>query len=266
MSLVCTAGSGSATGAMIYSATIQALLPQVGFKWTIRVIGFIVLTVQTVNFCFLRYRTPPRKNGPLLELQAFKDPTYTLTAIAFFLVHMGIWFAYNYVPSFGSTSLNLDQATSNHLLLILNGPGIPGRLLPALIADRYAGPINMLIICSLVTGITMFAWAAVSNYNGLIGWCVVYGFFSAGFLGLFPASIACLTENPKKIGIRMGMVFGIVGFANLIGPPVCGALIQRMNGQYLGAQIFSGLCCFIGGIILVIARVNKVGMKLNMRM
>ena len=260
------ASSGTATGAMIYSATIQALLPQVGFKWTIRVIGFIVLAIQTINLCFLRHRIPPRKSGPILELQAFKDPTYTLMAISFFLINMGVWFAYDYVPSYASTYLNLDQETSNHLILILNGPGIPGRLLPALIADRYAGPINMLIIFSLATGVTTFAWAAVNNHTGFISWCAVYGFFSAGFLGLFPASIACLTENPKKIGIRMGMVFSLVGFANLIGPPVSGALIQRMNGLYLGAQIFSGLCCCIGGIILVIARVNKVGMKLNMRM
>ena len=263
---VATVSCGTATGGMLYSGLIQTLLPKIGFQWTIRTIGFIVLLFQLLSLCFLRHRIPARKSGPLIEWQAFKEPTYTLSAVAFFLVNMGIWFAYGYIPSFAFSRLHASQEDSTHLLLILNGPGIPGRLIPALIADRYTGPVSIMIVFSLITGITTFAWATVSSYNGLICWCVVYGFFAAGFLGLFPATIACLTKDPKKLGIRIGMVFTLVGFANLIGPPVSGALIQRLDGRYLGAQIFAGLCCCFGTFFMLVARVKSVGWSLTSRL
>lgn len=265
ISSVATVSCGTATGGMLYSGIIQALLPKIGFQWTIRTIGFIVLVFQLLSLCLLRHRIPARNYGPLIEWQAFREPTYTLSAIAFFLVNMGIWFAYGYVPSFASSRLKASQEDSTHLLLILNGPGIRGRLIPALIADRYTGPMNIMIIFSLVTGITTFAWAKVFTYDGLVCWCVVYRFFASGFLTLFPSTIACLTKDSRKLGIRTGMIFTIVGFANLIGPPVSGALIQRLNGEYLGAQIFAGLCCYFGTFFMVVARVKSVGWGIDSR-
>jgi hypothetical protein len=47
-----------------------------------------------------------------------------------------------------------------NLILIINGVGIPGRLVPALIADKYLGPVNVFIPVMFIAGTVLFCWAA----------------------------------------------------------------------------------------------------------
>lgn len=253
------AATGTATGGMIYPAIIESLLPRIGFQWTIRVIGFIMLACQIVCFCFLKQRTLPRKSGPLVEWSAFRDATYTLVAVGVFCINWGVWFAFYYIPSYSSSVLHTSSATSTNLLLIINGVGIPGRIVPGFLADRYIGPLNMLIFFSCIGGFTLLSWAAVSSLPDLTAWAVIYGVASAGFLGLFPATLSTLTDDPRKTGTRMGMVFSIMSFACLTGPPIGGTLILRMNGSYFGAQIFAGSAVIVGSLAIMAARISKKG-------
>ena len=78
---------------------------------------------------------------------------------------------------------------------------------------------------------------------------------------LFPATLASLTSDLKKAGVRMGMVFSVVGFACLTGPPLAGALIQKRQGSYLYAQIFAGSVMMGGCITLMASRVSRNGWK-----
>ena len=75
------AASGSATGGLIFPAIVQQLLPKIGFPWTVRVVGFVMLATQIVAVSFTKQRLPPRKSGPLVEWAAFKEPPYTLFSI-----------------------------------------------------------------------------------------------------------------------------------------------------------------------------------------
>ncbi len=53
------------------------------------------------------------------------------------------------------------------------------------------------------------------------------------------------------------MVFTIVSFAVLTGPPIAGQLIQRMEGKYTGAQVFAGADMLVGCALLCAARWAK---------
>lgn len=87
----------------------------------------------------------------------------------------------------------------------------------------------------------------------------MYGLIAAGAQGLFPAVLSSLTDDPTKQGVRMGMGFAFVGIASATGPPVGGALIERMGGSYVGAQIWAASCIAAGGAVLLAARWAKVG-------
>jgi MFS family permease len=58
-------------------------------------------------------------------------------------------------------------------------------------------------------------------------------------------------------GTRMGMVFTIVSFAVLTGPPIAGQLIQKKGGSFLYAQIFAGADMLVGCGLLSAARYAK---------
>ena len=255
------AASGTATGGVIFPVIVQQLLPKIGFPWTVRVVGFVMLAVQVVALTFAKPRLPPRKSGPLVEWGAFKELSYVLFAIAMFLNFWGLYFAFYYIGSYGRDILGNSQAEAINNLLILNGVGLFGRLVPGHLADRYFGPLNTLIPFVFVSGLLLYCWTAVTSKGGLVGFAVIYGLFAAGIQGLFPATLASLTSDLKKIGVRMGMVFSVVSFASLTGPPLAGALIQKREGSYLYAQMFAGSVMMGGCMTLVACRISKNGWK-----
>ena len=165
--------------------------------------------------------------------------------------------------SFARNVLGLSQQQSINDLLVINGVGMIGRLLPGFLADRYFGPLNTLIPFACISGILLFCWAAVSNSGGLLAFDVIYGLFAAGIQSLFPATLSSLTTDLKKTGVRIGMVFSVVSFACLTGPPLGGALIERRAGRYLYAQMFAASVLMCGCLTLLAARLMKTGLHLK---
>lgn len=169
------------------------------------------------------------------------------------------------IRTFGRDILGTSQSTSINLLLVMNGVGLPGRIIPNYIADKYTGPLNVLVLFALSSGIVLYSWIAVDSITGLWIFAVVYGSTAAGIQSLFPATLASLTTNPKKAGTRLGMIFSVVGFGVLTGPPVAGALIEKGNGKYLYAQLFSASSISLGACFLLASRRAKVGWQLKAR-
>lgn len=148
----------------------------------------------------------------------------------------------------------------------MNGVGLFGRLIPNHAADRWFGPLNTLVPFAFISSLLLFCWAAIGSRGGLIAFACIYGFFAAGIQSLFPATLSSLTTDLKKAGVRMGMVFSVVSFAGLTGPPLAGALVQKDNGGYLYAQMFAGTVMMCGCLTLVCARIAKTGLRFKQRM
>jgi MFS family permease len=148
---------------------------------------------------------------------------------------------------------------------MLNGIGVLGRLVPSYFADRYFGCYNMLVPFCFASAVVLFLWPLVDSSSGLYGWAVSYGFFVAGFQGMFPAVLTSLTKDMSRIGTRNGMGLAIIGLGTLVGPPIAGALIQSNRGNYLIAQMFGGAAVLLGSIVLVVGRISITGSKLKVR-
>jgi predicted MFS family arabinose efflux permease len=143
----------------------------------------------------------------MVELAAFRETSYTLFAIGIFLVFWGVYFAFYYVSSFGVDIIGIPQNESFNLFLVLNGVGIIGRTLPAYLADRYTGPMNILLMVTIASIICAWAMIGVTSREGLYAWTVVYGIVGNGLQAMFPATLSSLTTDLKKTGVRMGMIF-----------------------------------------------------------
>ncbi|KAJ5965974.1 hypothetical protein N7481_012688 [Penicillium waksmanii] len=229
------AASGSATGGLVFPAVVMKLLPQIGYGWTMRVLGLISVVTLIPCVLFFKQRLPPRKSGPIVEWAAFKEPSYLLFAIGMFLNFWGLYVAFFYIGSFSRNVIGVDQTTSIDLLMVMNGVGI-----------WCDGSGGLLLGCR-------------EGYVGVMGIRGVLWSVRCGYPIAFPATLSTLTTDMKKTGVRMGMVLSVVAIAALIGSPIAGALVQLDNGGYLYAQMFMGSAIIAGTLTLIAARIVKVG-------
>lgn len=75
------AATGSATGGIVIAVIVQQLLPKVGFGWTARVIGFVLVVLLGFSNVVLRPRVRARKTGGIIDLEAWKEMTYVCFTI-----------------------------------------------------------------------------------------------------------------------------------------------------------------------------------------
>ncbi|OQE20978.1 hypothetical protein PENFLA_c015G02534 [Penicillium flavigenum] len=262
---VTTAATGTSTGGIIFPAMIQYLTPQIGFFWAVRCMGLVALVMVLIVLALLRPRLPPRKSGPLVELEAFKEPAYMLFTLGVFLLYWTLYFAFFYVQVYATETLHLSQSAAVNLIIVINACGIPIRAPCGYLADRYIGPLNCLIPWVGLCGILMFCWAAVHTVVELYVFAVFYGLASAAAMALFAGTVPSLTKDLDKIGTRVGMMLTLMSFGPLTGPSVAGALIARTGGSYLSGQIWAGAALIVGVLALVGTRIIISGPRLRVK-
>ncbi len=145
-----------------------------------------------------------------MEWAAFTEAPYTLYLIGSFLYFWSVYVGWFFIGTFARNALGASQATSINILMVLNGVGIVGRMLPAYAAQRWTGGLNIMIPFAFAASVILFCWIAVDSVTGLWVFAVVYGIFAHGLQSLFPIVLSSLTKDPSKAGVRNGMGFTIV--------------------------------------------------------
>lgn len=258
--------SGSAIGGLIFPVMVQKLLPQIGFPWTMRCLGLVDGIILLAINLLAKQRVPPRRSGQILDLASFKDKTYLFFGIGMFFTFWGVYVAFFFLAAFGRNYVGFAREESINLVLVLNGVGLPGRLIPNHLADRFYGPLNLIVIASAIASLIMYCMMAVDSKPGIYVWAVAYGMFGAAVQSLFPAVLGSLTKHDlTKGGVRIGMIFTIVSFAVLSGPPIAGALVEKGNGSYTYAWLFAGTSIIIGSCFMALARFHTTGLVFKVR-
>lgn len=93
------AACGTSIGSLIFPSLVQYLIPQVGFPWAVRCMAFVALVICVIANLLLKPYLPPRKSGPLLEWDAFKELPYCLFALGGFLNLYLLYFGFFYVSA-----------------------------------------------------------------------------------------------------------------------------------------------------------------------
>lgn len=88
---------GTATGGIVFPLVARQLLNQVGFAWTTRTMGCIMLVNSAIIIALTRVRQSSGNKGPLIEFAAFADLWYSLFGLGLLLASLGLYFGYYYV-------------------------------------------------------------------------------------------------------------------------------------------------------------------------
>ncbi|KAI9698348.1 MAG: hypothetical protein M1820_007510 [Bogoriella megaspora] len=172
------------------------------------------------------------------------------------------------IVSFGFVVLGMKDRECVDVLLTMIACNLFGRFIPAIISDRYTGPLNTLIPSCILSAIVIFLWATVGHPASLFVAAGFYGFVSAGIQSLF-AVVAygfSVGDDLLTMGFRNGVVFVFIAFACLSGTPIAGALINLEAGGdlkrgYVYASIFAGLSWLMAAVCFTVSRVKRKGWR-----
>ncbi|KAL6708783.1 hypothetical protein ACN47E_002479 [Coniothyrium glycines] len=257
--------SGNSAGGIIYPIVVRQLLPKIGFGWTVRVLAFINVASLALVLAFMKPRLPPRKSGPLVEREALKDVPYILHVLGVCFLMPPVYCVFYYIATFARDELDMPYTTSLNLVIILNGVGLPARILPGYIADRFIGVLNVFAIALVANIIILWSWLSVKSITTYYVWTVSYGLAAAAFQSLFPTTIAAYSTDISKTGTRLGMAFGVIGLSALVGGPISGALLQAAHGDYTVPIAWASASTVLGTALCITARCIKFGWKIWIR-
>lgn len=238
--------AGSSLGGVIFPIALSKMLynPSLGFGWTIRILGFLMLALILPSAFAIRARLPPRA-GRFFLPSAFKEPLYVALLVSVFLMVMGMFMPFFYLPTY-AVSKGMSTQLASYIVAILNGASFFGRVIPGVLGDKL-GRMNALCAAGVSTGILILCMQAITDNAGIIVFSAFFGFCSGAIVSGMSTVLAQIPKHPGNIGTYMGMGMAVVSYAALIGPPIDGAFVSHFH-SFDQVAIFSGIVVLVGGI------------------
>ncbi|KAI1108166.1 major facilitator superfamily domain-containing protein [Nemania sp. NC0429] len=272
--------TGGGAGGVLFPLMMQSLLPRVGWAWSIRILGFILLVLCAVSVAFCESRVPPRRrpngNGTttwrdtLPDLRIFLDGTgaMSMTTAALFLVDLAYLVPMTYIPSYyldrqglpGDKTLSGDAAFAYQLLAVANGSSCFGRYAAGALGDRF-GRYNTLIV-SLFLCLASVAgfWlpdVLASHFSSttlLVLFTVLFGFVSGSNVSLTPICLGQLCRI-QDYGKYYATCYTVCSLGCLISIPIAGSLLDATGAagkqRYWAAVVYTAVS-YLGALLCVV--------------
>lgn len=248
--------AGSSIGGVVIPIALSKMLndTSLGFGWSVRIIGFIMLPPLAFAIFTIRSFLPPRKSS-MFTIAAFKMPTFNWLTFSMFLMFLGVFTPLFFIPSY-AVAKGMNPTLASYLLAIINGASTFGRVIPGVMADKL-GPINVLAAAGIISGIIICCITETGSNPSLIVYSIFIGFTSGTVVSGGTAAIARAAKDPRDMGTYMGMAMALASVSVLIGPPISGKLLDDYG--YLALALFSGIACMCGGVAALVAKYMKLG-------
>lgn len=257
------AASGSSLGGIIYPIVLYRLIDSIGFGWSVRVLGFIALATLLIPIFFMRLRVTPPKARALIDWTVFKDIPFMVFVVGALIGFIGLYCIIFYISYFGQANGYTDTSMSFYIVPVLNAASFFGRTLPNALSDKV-GALNIITPGAMICGILIFCTIAVKSLAGIIVIAIFFGFFSGVFIALPPVCLVALTKDKSKVGTRIGMAFGFIGFGTLAGGPGGGDILQNYGTglNWTDLWVYGGIACIVSTVLFGTVRFWKAGGKL----
>lgn len=249
---------------VIFPIVVKNLLPTIGFGWTVRAVALIVLVTLAICNIVIRGPGASAKRRALVHRESLTDWPYVALVFAYFTVFLGLYTPFFYVESFAVATGITSETTAFYLLAAVNLSSIFGRIIPNIRLSDMMGPMNMIIVTTVILAATSLGFIGVKNVASVFVVSVVYGFFTGTFFALQPTIFVRLTGDMSVMGTRFGMAFSVMSLGLLIGSPISGVL-QRAFASYNASWVWAAITLAGGSTLLAFSRTLKVGPRVGVK-
>ena len=188
------AATSGSIGGIVIPIVLQNLFPQIGFVWSTRVLGFLLLAMAIPANLFIAKRvSPPKETVSIIpDFTVFKNLSYALCTAGVFLMEWGLFIPITYISSY-TTTHGQETSFGFTALALLNAGSFFGRWVPGLLADRI-GSFNVMIMMLLLCATAVLAmWLPAANSRAMIViFALTIGFASGSNISLIPVCLSRL--------------------------------------------------------------------------
>lgn len=239
--------AGSSVGGIVLPISLSKMLngSTLGFGWSVRVIGFILVVPMGIACLTVRSHQVSQKL-PFHPREVIKNKSYLILTGSLFIVLLGMYTPLYYLPSY-AVAHGMDPTLSSYLLAVFNAASTIGRIIPGIAADKI-GHFNVYASAGVATGIVTLCWSKATSSAGIIVCTAFIGFTSGTILSAVASTFPLCLKDPRQTGIYMGIGLAFASLASLIGPPISGVLLREYGG-FGPLTYFSGVACLVGGVV-----------------
>ena len=241
--------SGSSFAGLTIPLVLQSAFPRFGYRWSIRILGFMFLACLTVGNIFIKARIPPKKKkgGSIISLSIFGDLRFLLLTISVFGFEIVLFGALGILPTYATMTTNYPPKTGFYLISILNGLSCIGRLLPGYVADKIGrfNTLLIMIVFTLACMLVMWLPFGAKSLPVLYTFTALFGFGTGSWMALTPVCIGQLCRA-EEFGQYYGTLYFIASLATLVCIPISGELVE-----VVGPQAMVGFFCAVLGLSLI---------------
>ncbi|PBK72994.1 MFS general substrate transporter [Armillaria solidipes] len=248
--------TGASVGGTVFPIVTRELIDAVGFPWTMRIIGCIlILGLGIANLTMKRRLPPVNASGGILNLKAFKSTPYTIWCLSGFVAMLGLYTVLTYI-SVSAAAYGISPDVAFYLVSIVNASSGVGRIIAGICVDRY-GALNYFGPITVIAGVVTYAWPFARSLASMIVVAVVYGFTSGAFISSAVNPIYDFGEI-SDVGRRTGMAFSIAALGAVAGPPISGA-INTATKSFEAMGYYAGSAIMLAVALLYVARYVATG-------
>ncbi|PBL02118.1 MFS general substrate transporter [Armillaria gallica] len=246
--------TGASVGGMVFPIVTRELIDAVGFPWTMRIIGCIlILGLGIANLTMKRRLPPGNASGGILNLKAFKSTPYTIWCLSGFIAMLGLYTVLTYI-SVSAAAYGISPDVAFYLVSIVNASSGFGRIVAGICVDRY-GALNYFGPITIIASVVTYAWPFARSLASMIVVAVIYGFTSGAFISSAVNPIYDFGEI-SDVGRRTGMAFSIAALGALAGPPISGA-INTATRSFEAMGYYAGSAIMLAVALLYVARIRR---------
>lgn len=238
-------------GGIAFPLLLQHLLGEngVGFEWSCRILGFILLGLCIPANILIRSRLPPRldENGQVHvvsvwpDFSIFRNRAFTMATLGVFFMEWGLFIPLTYIVSY-ATDHGLGPTESSALLSVLNAGSVFGRFFPGLVADRFGRFNTIIATIGMCTIFVLTMWLPSGGSQPvLIVFSIFFGFSSGSNLSLMAVCLGQFCDS-QDFGRYFSTAIMVASFGTLSSVPIGGALLGLNNGNgWTALVLFSGI-------------------------
>jgi MFS family permease len=239
--------SGIGVGTLAIAPLAAELIKHFGWRDAYAILG--VAAGACLLVCAWIAERPPVQLGavPFRLRHAMRTPNFLILYASGMLATVATAVPFVFLAPYAE-SIGIGEVSAATLVGIIGLAGTAGRLGLGALADRF-GVISLYRGCVLALGLSYGIWLGAHSWMMLALFAIAMGASYGGAVALTPAVIAELFGT-QGLGVMLGALYTNGAIGTLLGPPICGAIIDR-TGSYLIAIGFTLLATIAAFVVLL---------------